>query len=204
MNERQYEQLLQIKTAGTQQGFPASVEYHRYEPTPYEALDMLRDAYPLSSSDTIVDFGSGKGRLPFYLAYTFRVRAIGVEMDENLHQDALQNWINYAKKHRNRGSVQFIHGYAERFSIPPEATRFYFFNPFSLNVFRQVVRNIMESVDLAPRTVDLVLYYPADEYLHFLNDETPFGYIQDVRLPLKNLHERFLIYRFDMMNVNWK
>lgn len=200
MNEKQYEQLLQIETTGPQQGFPSSVDYHRYEPTPYEALDLLRDAYPLSPADTVVDFGSGKGRLPFYLAYTFHVRVIGVEMDGGFHEAALKNWAKYTRKHRSRGSVQFVHGYAEKLFIPPEANRFYFFNPFSIHIFRQVVANIVKSVELAPRPVDLVLYYPADEYLHFLNDETLFEYVQVVRLPLKNVHERFLIYRFDMMN----
>lgn len=203
MTEQRYERLLQIETAKPQQGFPASVEYHRYEPTPYEALDLLRDAYPLAATDTVVDFGSGKGRLPFYLAYTFRVRAIGVEMDGGFHEAALDNWINYSKKHHTRGSVQLIHDYAERFIIPPEANRFYFFNPFSVNVFRDVVSNIIASVERSPRPVDLIFYYPADEYLHFLNDETPFQYVQGVRLPLKNLHERFLIYRFDMMESSW-
>ncbi|MCC9625259.1 SAM-dependent methyltransferase [Thalassospira sp. MA62] len=203
MNEQQYEQLLQIETAKPQQGFPSSAEYHRYEPTPYEALDLLRDAYPLESTDTIVDFGSGKGRLPFYLAYTFRVRAIGVEMDGGFHEEALQNWMSYTKKHRNRGSVQLERGLAEAFTIPSDANRFYFFNPFSVNVFRQVIANIIESVETVPRPVDVILYYPADEYLHYLNDETPFQYVQTVRLPLKNLHERFLIYRFDMMESSW-
>ena len=203
MTEQQYERLLQIETVKPQQGFPASVEYHRYEPTPYEALDLLRDAYPLAATDTVVDFGSGKGRLPFYLAYTFRVRAIGVEMDGGFHEAALDNWINYSKKHHTRGSVQLIHDYAERFTIPSEANRFYFFNPFSVNVFRDVVSNIIASVERSPRPVDLILYYPADEYLHFLNDETPFQYVLVVRLPLKNLHERFLIYRFDMMESSW-
>lgn len=203
MNEQQYEQLLHIQTAKPQQGFPATAEYHRYEPTPYEALDLLRDAYPLVPTDTVMDFGSGKGRLPFYLAYTFRVRAIGVEMDGGFHEDAMQNWMNYAKKHRNRGSVQFEHAYAEQAPIPTDANRFYFFNPFSVNVFRQVVSNIMESVEGNPRQVDIILYYPEDGYLHFLNDETPFRFVQEVRLPLKNLHERFLIYRFDMMESSW-
>ena len=203
MNEQQYEQLLQIETAKSQQGFPSSAEYHRYEPTPYEALDLLRDAYPLESTDTIVDFGSGKGRLPFYLAYTFRVRAIGVEMDGGFHEEALQNWVSYTKRHRNRGSVQLERGFAEEFTIPSDANRFYFFNPFSVHVFRQVIANIIESVETNPRPVDMILYYPADEYLHYLNDETPFQYIQTVRLPLKNLHERFLIYRFDMMESSW-
>lgn len=203
MNEQQYEQLLQIETAKPQQGFPSSAEYHRYEPTPYEALDLLRDAYPLESTDTIVDFGSGKGRLPFYLAYTFRVRAIGVEMDGGFHEEALQNWMSYTKKYRNRGSVQLERGLAEEFTIPMEANRFYFFNPFSVHVFRQVIANIIESVETVPRPVDVILYYPADEYLHYLNDETPFQYVQTVRLPLKNLHERFLIYRFDMMESSW-
>ena len=203
MNEQQYEHLLHIQTAKPQQGFPSSAEYHRYEPTPYEALDLLRDAYPLESTDTIVDFGSGKGRLPFYLAYTFRVRAIGVEMDGGFHEEALQNLVSYTKKHRTRGSVQLEQGLAEQFTIPKEANRFYFFNPFSVNIFRQVIANIIESVETSPRPVDVILYYPADAYLHYLNDETPFHYVQTVRLPLKNLHERFLIYRFDMMESSW-
>lgn len=203
MTEQDYERLLQIETAKPQQGFPASVEYHRHEPTPYEALDLLRDAYPLAATDTVVDFGSGKGRLPFYLAYTFRVRAIGIEMDGGFHEAALENWRNYSKKHRTRGSVQLVCDYAEQFEVPVEANRFYFFNPFSVNVFRQVVANIIDSVERTPRPVDLILYYPADEYLHFLNDETPFQYVQTVRLSLKNLHERFLIYRFDMMESSW-
>lgn len=203
MNETAYEQLLQIETARPQQGFPASADYHRYEPTPYEALDLLAKAYPLAPTDVVVDFGSGKGRLPFYLAYTFRVRAIGVEMDGGYHAEALQNWMNYSKRHRTRGSVQFVRAYAEQFEIPVEANRFYFFNPFSVHVFRQVLERIFESVETSPRPVDVVLYYPADEYLHVLNDETPFRYIQEVRLPLKNLHERFLIYRFDMMDSSW-
>lgn len=203
MTEQQYERLLQIETAKPQQGFPDLVEYHRYEPTPYAALDLLRDAYPLKPTDMVVDFGSGKGRLPFYLAYTFRIRAIGVEMDTGYHEEALRNWINYSKKHRSRGSVRFVCEYAEQFTIPPEANRFYFFNPFSVQVFRQVVANILDSVELVPRPVDIILYYPADDYLYFLNDETPFRFVQDVRLPLKNLHERFLIYSFDMMESSW-
>ena len=39
--------MLNIKTAGFQRGFPKQVQYHRYEPTPYEGLEQLFEHYTL-------------------------------------------------------------------------------------------------------------------------------------------------------------
>jgi len=81
MKEKFYEKLLNIKTVGTEEGSNKSWHYNRYEPTPYSALEKLFANYQLKSSDRIVDFGCGKGRLNFYLNFLHNAFVVGVEID---------------------------------------------------------------------------------------------------------------------------
>lgn len=197
MKEYYYDKLLNIKTKEVQQGFHKSLHYHRYEPTPYSALEVLFENYKLKNSDHIVDFGCGKGRLNFYIHYFFGASVVGVEMDEELYQAAIQNQKIYSKK-TSREKVHFLCCLAEEYNVQPVDNRFYFFNPFSVQVFRKIVHNILRSYEQSPREIELVLYYPAEEYIYFLEKETAFEWIDEVVLPFvyeKNPNERFLIYR---------
>lgn len=200
MKEQEYEARLHIKTIDVQHLYNAFSHYNRYEPTPYAALDELCAVYPFHPEDTVIDFGCGKGRLNFYLHDRFDCSVIGLEMNGQFYEDALTNQMNYLKKvKKRRGSLQFEHVYAESYPIPVEATKFYFFNPFSVQIFIKVVNHILQSVEQAPRTIDLILYYPADEYRYFLENQTAFEQIEEVRLRdlfEKNHDERFVIYRF--------
>ncbi|WP_214848451.1 methyltransferase [Exiguobacterium sp. s193] len=202
MNEQEYETRLHIKTIEVQHLYNVFSHYNRYEPTPYAALDELCEAYPFHSEDTVIDFGCGKGRLNFYLHDRFDCSVIGIEMNGQFYEDALTNQVNYLKKvKKRRGSLRFEHVYAESYPIPVEATKFYFFNPFSVQIFIKVVNHILESVEQTPRPVDLILYYPADEYRYYLEHQTVFEQIEEVRLKElfeKNHDERFVIYRADL------
>ena len=80
MNEQYYDAVLHIKTVGEQKGFNKSMHYHRYEPTPYSGLDELLNQYEIRSSDRIVDFGCGKGRLNFYMHHKCGASAVGIEL----------------------------------------------------------------------------------------------------------------------------
>ncbi|XJZ27792.1 class I SAM-dependent methyltransferase [Bacillota bacterium Lsc_1132] len=196
MKDYFYEKLLNIKTAGEQQGFNPTRQYHRYEPTPYMALEELMANYKLKSSDRIVDFGCGKGRLNFFFHYTCGAAVVGVEMNETFCQKALDNLKNYRKKTKK---IQFFCGKAEDYPVDPRDNRFYFFNPFSVEIFRTVINNLLLSYEAAPREMELILYYPADDYLYFLEKYSPFELKMEVGL--QNLYEhdpyeRFLIYRF--------
>jgi hypothetical protein len=54
--------------------------------------------------------------------------------------------------------------------VPPAAAdRFYFFNPFSVEVFADALRGIEASLASAPRPALLVLYYPEGAYLELLD-----------------------------------
>src|SRR4051794_33023931 len=98
MTEKYYEALLNIKTVGEQKGFLKSIHYHRYEPTPYRALETLFTKYDLKSSDRVVDFGCGKGRLNFYIHHVSSAAVVGIEMNEDFYKEAMKNRSNYVKK----------------------------------------------------------------------------------------------------------
>lgn len=198
MNEREFDELLNINTTGDQQGFHSSFHYHRYEPTSYQDLEVLFKQYELKKSDSIVDFGCGKGRLNFYIHYLFHATVIGVEMNEEFYQDAVENKKSYIKKHKNSGNqIQFHCCLAEEYQINPSDNHFYFFNPFSIQIFMKIIKNILISVEESARDVELVLYYPSEDYIYFLDNHSVFELKQEVTLTgyNHNPQERFLIYR---------
>lgn len=196
MMEHLYDKMLNVKTTGDQKGFHKSLHYHKYEPTPYSALDLFYKQYKLDSKDIIVDFGAGKGRLNFFSNFLFNVRAVGIEMDEAFFHEALENKEHYLKNYRNRREkIQFICCLAEEYEISPAENCFYFFNPFSVQIFMNVIKNIMRSVEKNYREVDVILYYPSEDYIFFLETQTPFTLVKEINLPDKNPHERFLVYR---------
>ncbi|OCA92140.1 SAM-dependent methyltransferase [Pseudobacillus wudalianchiensis] len=201
MNEKEYDRLLKIQTGGTWEWLYQSLHYNRYEATPYEAIDELFQEYELKKTDGVVDFGCGKGRLLFYIHYRFNVRATGVEVNGQLYQEAVENLAEYMKKKKSPlHSLRFECCAAEDYKIGKEDNRFYFFNPFSIQIFMKVVHNIMSSVEEQQRSVDIVLYYPTAEYIQFLEMYTPFQLLKEVKVPglyEKNDNERFLIFRHE-------
>jgi len=195
MKEKYYDELLNIKTEGEQVGFNESLHYHRYEPTPYAALEILFSQYELKSTDRIVDFGCGKGRLNFYIHYLFNATVIGIEMNDKFYLEAIQNKNRYVKKDDEK--IQFYHCLAENYEIQPLDNHFYFFNPFSIQIFMKMIKNILVSVETARREIEIVLYYVSDEYIYFLEYQTAFELKKEIIIPglyERNQNERFLIY----------
>jgi SAM-dependent methyltransferase len=199
MKEYYYDKLLNIKTRGEQQGFHKSLHYHRYEPTPYSTLEELFKHYELKNSDHVVDYGCGRGRLNFYIDYFFHASVVGIEMDETLFEAAVVNRTNYWRKTKQRrDGVVFHCCLAEEYPISPMDNVFYFFNPFSVQVLQKVINRILVSVEKSPRDVELILYYPSEDYIYYLENDTGFELVQEVKVPFvyeHNQNERFLIYR---------
>lgn len=198
MKEWYYDKLLNIKTADEQKGFNKSQHYFRYEPTPYIALEELFKHYSLKSSDRVVDFGCGKGRLNFYIHYLFNATVTGIEMNELFYAEALENRKKYLQKTKNsKENLHFKLCYAEEYRINPLDNKFYFFNPFSVEIFINIVNNILISVEESAREIELVLYYASDEYVFFLENRTAFELKEEIILPIlhkRDPYEKFLIY----------
>jgi SAM-dependent methyltransferase len=201
MDEQYYEKLLNIKTTGEQRVFNESMHYNRYEPTCYSALEALSKQYKFTAEDSIVDFGCGKGRLNFYLNYFFDSTVTGIEMNNFFYKEAIGNKKNYYKANKNKkDNITFLNCFAEKYEINPFNNKFYFFNPFSVQIFAKVVKNILVSVEAYERKVDVILYYPSDDYIYFLEASTPFQLADEIKVPyLYNNDPRhcFLIYRLE-------
>lgn len=197
MRESEYEKMLNIETEGFQFGFPRDVKYHRYEPTPYAVLNQLFEAYPFKNSGRFIDFGSGKGRVPIYVHNNLHIDAIGIEMDPKFFIEAEHNKEQYLKVTPDKKTqLDFYHMIAEEYPISERDGIFFFFNPFSIHVFRQVVQNIIRSFEQYQREMYIVLYYPTSDYLYYLSYETPFEEVLGMRIKGKrNLNERVLVYK---------
>lgn len=201
MIDYKYDKLLSIKTTGERETSPSQVHYHPYEPTPYSALEQLFSRYKLTAEDCLIDMGCGKGRVPFFVNYHFEASAVGIEMNPALYEDSLKNKASYSRKaKRRRGSIEFQCILAQEYDIYPKDNVFFFFNPFSVQIFITVVQHILESGEQYPRTIDLILYYPSNDYLFYLMNHTQFLLVEEIRLDYlydRNDNERITIFRLD-------
>ena len=197
MNEQQYDHMLNIQTTGYQYGFPKLAKYHRYEPTPYSGLEQLFECYELPDNARFLDIGCGKGRVPIYIYHRFHIPVIGIEMDQKFFTEAEHNAEQYLKKvKKKQAPIQFLNIIAETYEITKHDNVFFFFNPFSIHVFREFMSNILKSYEQYTRTIDIVLYYPSPDYLHYLQQDLELDYYLNIKLRNeKNEYERIVIFR---------
>lgn len=198
MGERNYDRMLNIKTTGIREWEPHETRYNRYEATPYSALNRLFTHYKFKNTEHVLDFGSGRGRVAFYIHHNFQIPVTGIEMNDKTYEEAIINKASYRQKVKQiKAPLRFKYGLAEHYSIKPIYNTFYFFNPFSAHIFNQVVKNIVISLETKERPMDIILYYPMPKYKKILKTQTPFKLINKVKIPkVHNPKEKFLVYRY--------
>ena len=200
MNEKEYDKFLNIDTEGYQIGYPKSIQYHRYEPTPYKGLEQLFEYYTLLEEACVIDVGCGKGRVPIYIADRFRIPTKGIEMDPKFFAAAEQNLTQYKKKRGKKQSITFIQDIAENYSVEQTDNTFFFFNPFSVNIFRTMLQTIKESYVKHVRTIHFIFYYPSPEYISMLTSDEQLRFVKEIRIEgEKNRNERFVIYALEKL-----
>ena len=60
-------------------------------PTPMNIVEQMLELSELKAGETLYDLGCGDGRILIMAAEKFQARAVGVELNENLYQEALGN-----------------------------------------------------------------------------------------------------------------
>ena len=161
--EQSWDKLLQIKTGG-RDDTNADQYHHPYEPTPYAVLERLAVSGLFRETDTVLDYGCGKGRVGFFLGYRTRSKTVGIEYDAHIYESAVENRRTVI----SRIKPDFLLARAEEYEVPPQISRCYFFNPFSVEILHKVMARIVESWYEHPRDIYLFFYYPADEYVAYL------------------------------------
>ncbi|MGO9657348.1 MAG: methyltransferase domain-containing protein [Acidimicrobiales bacterium] len=131
-----------------------------YGPTRWGALPGLFPRGSLGPDDVVIDYGSGKGRVPIWVASHFPVRrVIGVELDRDLHAAAEANWARWSGPRRCE-SVEFVCEDATNFEVPDDVSIVYFYNPFRGEVFERVVDNIRASIARRGRPLRIIYAFP--------------------------------------------
>lgn len=118
-------------------------------------------------------------------------------MNSFFYQQAQINKTTYQAKHKKQLSfISFENCFAEEYEINSQENIFYFFNPFSVQIFQKVLNNIINSVQTTPRPITLILYYPDIDYINHL-ENTTFSLLQEIKIE-PNYHQdsrnTFLIY----------
>lgn len=199
MTDRKYDKLLGIKTVGIREWQGGNLNYNRCEATPYKALDRLFQMYKFNKKDRVVDFGCGRGRVAFYIHNRFHIPITGIEMDDKTYNEAINNKMRYRQRAKHiKAPIRFEYGLAEHYEINPKDNRFYFFNPFSAEIFKEVVNNIIKSLEKENRIADIILYYPMPKYKQYLKSIGAFRILNKIRVPGANdIREKFIIYRYE-------
>ena len=182
MNELEWDKKLKIRTCGRDDS-RADEHHHPYEPTPYCVLQRLADSGYIKKENILVDYGCGKGRVGFFLNHEIGCHTIGVEYDETIFAQAVENLESYSDPSESRKNLKshkksmesfgkdlhitFFCENAETFEIR-NADSFYFFNPFTARILRSVMRRIVSSYYENPSQMRLFFYYPDNEYIGFL------------------------------------
>ena len=144
-----------------------------YEPTPWTVLNKLFGGFAVDFAQfAFVDFGSGKGRVVLSAASFPFARVVGVEFSSELCGVAEQNLARSRMPRRCREVAIWL-GDATEFVIPEGPCIFFFFNPFTPEVFSIVARNICVAYEQTPRPMYLAFYSGSDGYIARIN-ELPF------------------------------
>jgi SAM-dependent methyltransferase len=162
-HEKNWDGALQIRTMGRDET-NADEYHHPYEPTPYCVLERLVKSGLFDREDMVLDYGCGKGRVGFFLSYRTKAKTIGIEYDERIYEEALEN----RRTTVSRVKPEFVLTRAEEYPVPKDVSRCYFFNPFSVEILRKVMARILESWYEEPREIFLFFYYPSDEFIAWL------------------------------------
>ena len=193
-HENQWDDRLRIRTTGRDDK-KADQYHHPYEPTPYSVLTRLAESSLIGETDTVLDYGCGKGRVGFFLSHRTSAKTVGIEYDDRIYEEALENRKTAVSK------ADFLLSRAEEYEVPPQVTRCYFFNPFSAEILHKVMARILESYYADPRELFLFFYYPSDEYVSYLMTVDALEFYDEIEcddLFAGDPRERILIFQLPL------
>jgi hypothetical protein len=130
-----------------------------YHPSEWLGLRRALRRLRPTSSDTLVDMGSGRGRAVLVAATMPFRRVIGVEMDEVWAQIARQA-IERNRHKLTCHSVEVVAANVLQFDVPDETTIVYLYCPFVGDVFQQFAERMLDFVDRVQRPVRMLYNYP--------------------------------------------
>ncbi|MGL4948956.1 MAG: rRNA adenine N-6-methyltransferase family protein [Anaeroplasmataceae bacterium] len=183
-NDYDIDKQLNIKTSGRDDSNSNFTNYP-YEPCSYEALKIIIETTYITKKDTVLDYGSGKGRVSFYISYFTKASSIGIEYDKRLYDSSVKNLNNFVA---NR-NISFINTCASKYQLDSNINKIVFFNPFSTYILKKVLKNVFSSLELNKREIMLFFYYISDEYKDLLNRYDCIYHLETIHLSNNNSND---------------
>lgn len=190
---------LNIDTTGRNDSF-SDAHLYPYEATSYPVLDRLIESGYIDRDDHVLDYGCGKGRVLIYINHCTGCRTTGVEVMDEFCDKAVLNVESYKRAHRERfgDNVSIVKIAAQAYMLPQSINRIFFFNPFSIAVFKSVMTRVVESYYKERRRIMMFFYYPQDEYLAYLAGIDEVMFLDEIDctdlFPEKDSRNRVMIY----------
>lgn len=126
-----------------------------YEATPVADLDRLLDELTLTPErTTLVDLGSGMGRVVLHAATRPFRQIVGVEISAALHEVAKENRREYRGERLCR-DVRLVRADAAGFTFPRGDLAVYLYNPFRA----EVLGPILDRLAAGPSREVTILYH---------------------------------------------
>lgn len=114
-----------------------------YSPTYFSTLNHVFKLLPIDpSQSTLLDYGSGKGRVIMYALLNNYKRVIGVEFSKELCELSTKNLGKLEKIKKTEYNYEIKNIDASYYSISEDVNVIFMFNPFSGPVFDSVMNEV--------------------------------------------------------------
>lgn len=140
-----------------------------YEATSYFFLERLFRVFPFEEGDYLADFGCGKGRVLFMASKHACGRVAGYENNAARFGVLQKNVAQYQQRHGANTIFNIQNTDAQSAAIDDAANKFFFFEPFDVKIYAQVIRNIQKSLSKRPRDAAILLYLPDGDTMEYLD-----------------------------------
>lgn len=145
-----------------------------YSPSSEEELSNILRQLDIKSTDSVLDFGSGKGSAMVIMSkFNFSYIA-GVELSERLIKICKKNFSKLGLE-----KMGVFHSNAMEFKELDRFTHFFLFNPFPEPVLKGVLQNIQESYQNNPREITII--YNCARLRNMISDHPLFEEIKEIK-----------------------
>jgi len=148
----------QVPLAGLTVRGPNKASGHDYRPSPYQVFKWALSAIDEAEMPRLsfVDYGAGKGRALLMASQHPFTAVGGIEFAEELHDNAMMNIAQFPRSRMKCRNVECaLDDVVNITPIEGEAVH-YFFNPFSEEIFAEVLRGIVTSYHAKPRRLYVI------------------------------------------------
>ena len=165
-NEKKLKSEMNIHTEGTQ---VYDINIYRYEPTPYAILDEIVKLKWLHHDNIVLDVGSGKGRVAFYLNNKIGCRVIGVEIIEELYNESVVNLERY-KVQNSSQDILFVKSNIldAKILVDEKWDVLYSFNSIPSEQMKMLITRMWVDAVSDVGEKKVILYYPENEIIKYL------------------------------------